>query len=588
MRLRTLMLVLTLVLPVAAGFVPPDDTKVLFRRDLLPMDTDTMRALSSQLTELARRDHRDDPAQLRATAQLLAVASRLDPVNQQARGIGRRLADGRELHPGNPAAIRRAKSEIWHLVDWLLHKEAGAEGQLLGNQLLDALRVIDPKHPAAARQQPGGEADRWEGVVAPLDRFRDGETPAPTPPGPEAVPAAAQDPAPPDPLVEAPPILLRTGKLQTPLIIVDRPRSRRAEVLPLTLSIQPDELAARFEFQFQPEFITNRSRESALHGQILSQVRAPLLARWKALPPQNTAVISTDGKRYSTRNGTSIAGPAALLVHASLVGETLRDDLVFMGVPQADGSLVAPANPWELLNALRRGPGGRLLVPPDLQGALRALLVLGDPQFFVRYEVLAVRTLDEAVASGSAVGDPEELAGASAQFLELRRIASSKPISALAANPHVRTRLEAIQEVAPDHLSARMLLLQGSGQRPTRLDLPTLRQVLIFALDPIDQVIWSDPTQLTAEVLEASYARCRKRLDPVGSRINPAHRQLGEEALGLANTFRSLARLRKNEQTAAFTELHIQLKAGLSKFLERLGVTDPASNGPPPGQKPPS
>lgn len=582
------MLFLALLLPVAAGFVPPDDTKILFRRDRLPIDTDTMRVLSAQLTELARRDHRNDPAQLRATAQLLAVASRLDPVNQQARGISRRLADGRELHPGDPAARRRATSETWHLVDWLLHKEAGAEGQLLGKLLVDALRIIDPKHPAAARHQPGGEADRWEGTVAALDAFRGQEAPAPSPGSPESVPAATQDPIPPDPLVEAPPLLLRTGKLQTPLLIVDRTRRRRAEIIPVTLTIRKDELAARFEFKFEPEFIAKQSREAALHGKILSQVRAPLLAHWKALPPQNTAVISTHEKRCSTKNDTSIAGPAALLVHAAFLGESLRDDLVFMGVPQADGSLVSPANAWELLDALRHGPGGRLLVPPDLLPSLRALLVLGDPDFFVKYEVLTVRSLDAAVSFGSAVGDPEELAGASAQFQELRRIAASKPISTLAANPHVRSRLEAVREAAPDHLSAQMLLLQGSGQRPTRLDLPTLRQELTFALDPMDQVIWSDATQLTAEVLDMSYNRCRKRLDPVSSRINPAHRRLGEEALGLANTFRTLARFRKNGQTAGFIELHIQLKANYSKFLKRLGVADPASSEAPLGQNPPN
>ena len=225
-------------------------------------------------------------------------------------------------------------------------------------------------------------------------------------------------------------------------------------------------------------------------------------------------------------------------------------------------------------------PGGRLLVPPDLKGHLRNLLVLGEPEFFVKYEVLVVSSLDSALQLASSGSDPEGLVEAAPQFEELRRIATSKPVGELAVNTHVQARLNTICEAAPFHLSARMLLLQGSGRRPTRLDLATFRQELIRDLEPMNRVIWADTAKLTSVTLEQSFNECSKRLDSIETLVRVEDRPLREEAVGMANTLRTLARLRKQGlTTAAFTELHIQLKANYSKFLKDLGAAAPV---PPP------
>ena len=363
-------------------------------------------------------------------------------------------------------------------------------------------------------------------------------------------------------------IRLRTASLKTPIFVSGKPSVRDPIITPLLLTIKENELATRFEFDFEPRI------ESSLSSKIRTRIRAPLLTAWKALPSGNTAVISTNKEHYDFRNDTALAGPAALLVHATLSGKTLRDDLLFIGEPRNDGSLVSPARAWDLLATVRhQALGGRLLVPPDLQGHLESLLVFEEPDFFVNFEVLIVSSLDAALTVGTNDGDPEGLAEATKGFQDLRSIAADKNIGQLAANAHVRTRLSSILEAFPDHFSARMLLLQGSGRRPTTLALPTLQKELIRSLDPINRVLRTESDKLTTFLLEASAAQCRTRLDPLAEHLEIKHLPVHKTAVNLANSLRSLARRYKRDEEAKFPEpINLtQLRAEYSTFLKSIG-----------------
>ena len=137
----------------------PDLARGLFRRDKVPIDTDTMRELSGHLTSLARREGAAGPAQLRATAQLLAIAVRLDPANRSAREINKALQNGDSVDP-YAGDINTPLRQTWGIADWLVDPGAGPAGHLLGNQIIDALTVINPRSPLAKLHDPEGEAER--------------------------------------------------------------------------------------------------------------------------------------------------------------------------------------------------------------------------------------------------------------------------------------------------------------------------------------------------------------------------------------------------------------------------------------------
>ena len=70
---RALLMLCAASLPLAAEFVPPAEGPVPFRRDKLPVDVDTMVALSRQLTIFTGARVADDPDELRAVAHVAMV-----------------------------------------------------------------------------------------------------------------------------------------------------------------------------------------------------------------------------------------------------------------------------------------------------------------------------------------------------------------------------------------------------------------------------------------------------------------------------------------------------------------------------------
>lgn len=119
----------------AAPFVAPDTQSFPLRRDLLPIDTDSMARLSKDLVILTHGLPLETPAARRAAAQSLALALALDPANSTARDTISELSEGEKLEPANPGRLTQAVSRIWRIHAWLNMPEAGAEGKLLGDML---------------------------------------------------------------------------------------------------------------------------------------------------------------------------------------------------------------------------------------------------------------------------------------------------------------------------------------------------------------------------------------------------------------------------------------------------------------------
>jgi hypothetical protein len=584
--MRWLLFLLWSVLPCAGAvqFVLPDESRPLFRRDLLPIDPDTMRVLADQLTVLAGRPAAAaDPAQARATAQLISIATRLDPAETRARNLGRKLAAEEPRQPSAEGALDRARAESWHITDWLLHEEAGPEGQRLGLQLVDALRMVDPAHPAARRHDAAGEAARWEGVVAPLARFRKLDTPPPapttTPPAiPPAIPPATAPDSPGVPAVPPPRVLRNAASLLTPLYTYDREDTLQLGMVRVAMSVAAQEESPGFEVALSPAF------ESPLLESMASSVTASLRTHWPTLPPQNRAVFSTGEARYASRNATALSGPMSLLLHTSFTGKRLRENIHFIGEVDQEGSLSPPKRSWDFLLALRKGDGGMLLVPSAFQQDLRALLVLEDPGFFIKYEVLAVSSLDTALALADADSPPPGLRDASALFAGVRDAAQRTPIGQLAVNKIFRDRLGTILERAPYHLSASMLLLQGSPERPTRLDTVTLARNVRHTVDTVKWVALSELEDINPDKVEADWSRARSRLDPLEKFIARGDTELYEGALKAVATLRTLARAKRRvsddpeseSHLKLLTDAHGDLKESLAKMDARLaGITDP-------------
>ncbi len=528
MRVGFLVLLSHLLLPPLAAnvYVSPAPAAALFRRDKIPIDTDTMRELSRHLTDLARREIARDPDQLRATAQLLAIAVRLDPANRPAREIDRALREKQTVDPFD-GDINAPLRQAWGIAEWLVAPEAGKPGARLGHQIIDALAVINPRNPAAKLRDPAGEAIRWQNVVPPLAAYRRSPNPekAPAPPPPEPPP------------VKRPPLLLRQASTQTPLFLYDKDLRRHLRIVPLRMQIEELNQPDLFTFSLLPAL------ESPYIDSARSKVRKLLEKSWPNLPIGHIARISTGAERYASKNEQAISGPASLLMHAALAGRQLRPDVIFVGELADDGALTRPRQSWDYLRALRVAKGGRLLVPPDFEPELRAMIALEDPDFFLRWEVLIVSSLEVALSLASVNGDPEGLALTSQLYTGLREVSHNKDVGQLCVNAKVRERLEEIVSKAPFHYSARMLLTQGNAtKRPTRVEREVAARILRSAIEPLSGIVRPPLSLLSVKRLIATGEASRAEIERFAKFISPREQDLLKEAREIAQLAETLGR----------------------------------------------
>ena len=130
-----------------------------------------MRELSGYLTDLATRETDGTPGQTRATAQLLALAIRLNPANRSALETDKSLRVGQAVDSFE-GDINQPLRQAWGIADWLLDPDSGAGGKALGNLVVDALAVINPQNPLVRLQDPEGELERWKYVVPTLEAYQ--------------------------------------------------------------------------------------------------------------------------------------------------------------------------------------------------------------------------------------------------------------------------------------------------------------------------------------------------------------------------------------------------------------------------------
>jgi hypothetical protein len=209
--------------PAAGAFIPPSDN-ASYRRDQLPIDVETMKQLSQQLSILCATLNAEDPLSQRTAAQFLAVALSLDPVNRQAQDMLESF--GKQQNPVMPNAveIQLAKSRAWRTQSWLGSEEAGKDG--------------NPT--AAAFKSEQGLWTNW--VAAPADFLKKDEPSIAS--NPTAIAAALPDAKMnvPTEAKQRASFVLKTATVFTPLIIYkDASMDYDLRLAPVTMNHSTDQ-----------------------------------------------------------------------------------------------------------------------------------------------------------------------------------------------------------------------------------------------------------------------------------------------------------------------------------------------------------
>ena len=527
----------------SGNFVPPAEGPVAFRRDRIPLDAESMAGLSRQLVALAQGQDPATAANRRAVAQMLALATALDPGNSKAREFI--VGFQNESHPpaADPELLAESRSRVWQYLGWLETPEAGTQGQALAACLADVIVVSDPQHPRAEALRGAGERGAWKGWIPALAAYE-------TKP-----PVATGEPASDEVSPAKSGILLAKARVSTPLW----KRPARTDPLKWTLSTAPLEMSARMaateEGEAQPFSLAIGSPQS--NNSVLAPLVPPLLKLLEkqhgSLPAGARVTIFSPalGESLLSRKVQSISGAAAVLASSALTGR--EPDATIIGLIDETGAFKLPAGFWNQLQSLGPGNGGRLVLPAAAAtGYLPSLLALERPQVFFEYEVVLASNFKELLEL-SAKTPEGTFAKVSTQFREIREKAGSQPLGQYLANPFIRRRLGEIVQEAPYHASAKMLAVQGAGNRPIFVSRPVLTAELRRAIEPVEWLAQRQPGSIVDDDIAkigATYETCHSQIERLLRYAEKNDREWVERVQDMVTTIRVLDRTTKGRGDA--------------------------------------
>lgn len=528
--LKMVGLLLGLATALSAGdFAAPAEGPLAFRRDRLPLDVETMADLSAQLAILADGLDPQTAPERRGAAQILALSLALDPGNSRARNQIDHFTTGKHKRAADTGKMEKSRAALWQIIGWLDTPEAGTQGKALAACLKDVLVISDPKDPRGESIRDEGERGAWAGWIPPLAKY-------------EKVSAPADDTP-----VEAPSVELALANARVSAVLFKTEGvGRAAKVVPFTASVgMSAEKAMDAENTPLPFSITFGTREVAALAEPWNATLLRLLEKKHTkLPAGIHVTIAVDDAETLApgKNTQSLGAVAGILASAAITGQ--EPDATVIGTLDEAGIFKMPADLWSQLRSLGKGKGGRLVLPAEAAELLPSMLAMEQPQFFFEYEVVLAANFGELLEA-SAKTPEGPLAKVSNQFRELREKSVSQPVGPYVGNIFIRRRLLEIAQEFPNHYSARMLAIQGSGSRPVFVPRTVLISELRRAIEPMTWIVKHGSSvyqPAEAGTIGTTYETCRSAVDGLFRYTDKGDRDLLSSVQELVAKLRPLDR----------------------------------------------
>lgn len=552
----------------AAGFLPPAEGPVAFRRDKLPLDADAITGLSKSVEALAAGLKPETPADQRGAAQMLALALALDPANSKARQLVAAYQEGTHQPDADSSRLEISRVRIWQVTAWLETPDAGADGQALAACLKDVMVLADPKHPKVAELRKAGEKGAWSGWVPAVSAYAIKQTLAANDTSEKSGDGEGGEPG---------VVPHQAGKM---------PLSKAAVQVPLWQWVGTE---GDGKWVMGPATLemTAEAHTTPGPGEAPLRFRLTLGSGSDQSPLAHTARLVTEllGKEHGTlpghlrvrvggaeldraleaRRRLSISAAAAVLGSAAITG--VEPDAVIIGSVDETGAFKLPGAFWDQLHALGKGNGRRLILPAEAATVLPSFLALEKPEFFMHYEVLLARDFKELLAL-SAKTPSGALAAPLAKFREIRDRLGNQDTRQYIGNTFIKQRLMTVLQECANHFSAKALIIQASGSRPTLVVRQVLAAELMRALEPVKWLVTEEGYELSASQLAKIGAindQCRAAVDGMQRYTEKSDQALFDKALEVVTALRNVDRA-----TRARGESY-QVMAGVMAARRELG-----------------
>ncbi len=263
------------------------------------------------------------------------------------------------------------------------------------------------------------------------------------------------------------------------------------------------------EIKFNQE--VGESMESAL-----AEVQKFLSVRHNGLPPGKKIEIAFE-EQYSSKDGPSAAVACTLLLDSLITGDKFDPAFAVTGDMNADGSVQPVGGIDGKIRGATKRDCTHVAIPRVSMGLLTDMLVVNDLKPLIAIQVFSIGRYEEALAlAKSPVSRDPKLQKAITTFAEVQKVLLRPNGQKLLTNSHVRGRLQAVLAAAPNHESARLLLLKSTGRVPKQLSL----RGSFSQIDKVTKPIWTvlktgelDGSEIGLKDSVFSIRRVRRLLD---------------------------------------------------------------------------
>ena len=191
-------------------------------------------------------------------------------------------------------------------------------------------------------------------------------------------------------------------------------------------------------------------------------------------------------EKYSPKDGPSAAVATALLIESIFSGKTLDKRFAVTGDMNAAGDVQPIGGVAAKLRGAKSGGAEIVAIPIKNRRRALDLAMLDGIKPLMGLQVFTIETFDEALALASEK-KPEKVKKAITLFAEIQ----SSKLSL--THPQTLQKLRQILVLAPNHLSAKIVLMKAQNQFPSSLS-------IVASLEEVDKVLGSIPESAKADL----------------------------------------------------------------------------------------
>ncbi len=174
--------------------------------------------------------------------------------------------------------------------------------------------------------------------------------------------------------------------------------------------------------------------------------------------------------KFTPKDGGSAGTGFTLAMLAAVQNVALDPDIAVTGDLTIDGAVQPVGAVVEKLRGAMADKCKITLIPERNAGDAQDLALLDGTEALWETQIFSIATIDGAFSLARR-DRPENVQAAIARFNELRARLPAKVTANYLPSPIVRTELQAVLKLAPNHLSAAILLRAAEGQLPDQLSL---------------------------------------------------------------------------------------------------------------------